>query len=399
MNYADLPTRYHGAAQGLCTTPVIFSGASMTLGRKFSHKTFWPEVSASKANILQYVGELCRYLVNAPVHPLEEQHNIRMAWGNGMRPDVWEVFRRRFKIPVIHELYAATDGMGATFNKNAGEFSRNAIGVRGLVWHRNNEGKEIRAKIDPDTEEIQRDESGYVRRAGVDEPGEVLHRVDPAMKQAAFLGYFKNEGASEKRWMRNVFERDDLWFRSGDVMREDADGRVFFVDRLGDTFRWKSENVSPPPLVSCRLILMLARALQVSTNEVSDVMGTFAQIAECNVYGVSVPNADGRCGCATIVCQPPSTPDSLDLSALADHVRSRLPRYAVPVFLRVAPQLAYTGTFKIQKGQAKREGVDVDLIEQAGSKDRLFWLPPNGKSYVPWRREDWEALKAGRIQI
>lgn len=215
----------------------------MALGRKFSHKTFWPEVSASGANILQYVGELCRYLVNAPVHPLERKHKLQMAWGNGMRPDVWEVFRQRFNIPVIHELYAATDGMGATFNYNAGEFSRNAIGVRGLVWHRRNEGREIRARINPDTEEIERDASGYVIRAGVNEPGEVLHRVDPAMRQAAFLGYFKNEQASEKRWMYDVFEKGDLWFRSGDVMREDADGRVYFVDRLGDTFRWKSENV------------------------------------------------------------------------------------------------------------------------------------------------------------
>lgn len=241
--YTCLPL-YHGAAQGLCTTPVIFAGASMALGRKFSHKTFWPEVSASGANILQYVGELCRYLVNAPVHPLERKHNLKMAWGNGMRPDVWEVFRQRFNIPVIHELYAATDGMGATFNYNAGEFSRNAIGIRGLLWHRQNEGREIRARINPDTEEIERNADGSIIRAGVDEPGEVLHRVDPILKKAAFLGYFKNEQASEKRWLYNVFEPDDLWFRSGDVMREDADGRVFFVDRLGDTFRWKSENVS-----------------------------------------------------------------------------------------------------------------------------------------------------------
>lgn len=128
-------------------------------------------------------------------------------------------------------------------------------------------------------------------------------------------------------------------------------------------------------------------------------MGTFDQIAECNVYGVAVPNADGRCGCATIVCQPPTTPETLNLSALADHVFARLPRYAVPIFLRVTPQLAYTGTFKIQKGQAKREGADIDLIEQAGSKDRLFWLPPSAKSYMPYRREDWEALKSGRVKI
>jgi len=251
---------------GLCTTPVIYAGAAMTLGRKFSHRTFWPEVSASGANRLQYVGELCRYLINAPPHPLERKHKVYEAWGNGMRPDVWEKFRERFNIEIIHELYAATDGLGATFNRNRGPFSQHAIGVRGLIWHYYNGNREIRAKIDPDTEDIVRAADGFVVKAGVDEPGEVLHRVDPALAEASFKGYFKNTTASEKRWMRDVFKPRDLFFRSGDVMRVDADGRVFFVDRLGDTFRWKSENVS--------------------TNEVSDVLGAFEQIAECNVYGV-----------------------------------------------------------------------------------------------------------------
>lgn len=376
--YTCLPL-YHGAAQGLCTTPTIFAGSSMRLGRRFSHKTFWPEVYESKANRLQYVGELCRYLINAPVHPLERSHCLDEAWGNGMRPDVWETFRQRFNIPVIHELYAATDGMGATFNYNRGEFSRNAIGIRGLVWHSRNGENEVRAKIDPDSEDIVRGSDGFVIRAQVDEPGEVLHRVDPSVRMAAFRGYFKNEEASEKRWMYNVFEPNDLWFRSGDVMRVDADGRVFFVDRLGDTFRWRSENVS--------------------TNEVADVMGTFHQIAETNVYGVAVPHADGRCGAAILVLQPPTTVETLDLKALAEHVTSQLPRYAVPIFLRVAPELSYTGTFKIQKGQAKREGADLDKIEASGSKDSIFWLPPGATSYVPYRREDWEALKSGKVKL
>lgn len=375
--YTCLPL-YHGAAQGLCTTPVIYAGAAMTLGRKFSHRTFWPEVSASGANRLQYVGELCRYLINAPPHPLERKHKVYEAWGNGMRPDVWEKFRERFNIEIIHELYAATDGLGATFNRNRGPFSQHAIGVRGLIWHYYNGNREIRAKIDPDTEDIVRAADGFVVKAGVDEPGEVLHRVDPALAEASFKGYFKNTTASEKRWMRDVFKPRDLFFRSGDVMRVDADGRVFFVDRLGDTFRWKSENVS--------------------TNEVSDVLGAFEQIAECNVYGVQVPNADGRCGCATIVPTPSTTVENFDFAGLTRHVKSKLPRYAVPLFLRMAPQLSYTGTFKIQKGQAKREGIDLGLIEK-NSKDKVFWLPPNGESYAPFRHEDWEALKSGQVKL
>jgi len=128
--YTCLPL-YHGSAQALCASPVIYSGAALRLGRKFSHKTFWNEVSESGAHILQYVGELCRYLVNAPPHPLERKHSVTMAWGNGMRPDVWETFRQRFDIPIINELYAATDGLGSAFNRNVGEFGRNAIAVRG----------------------------------------------------------------------------------------------------------------------------------------------------------------------------------------------------------------------------------------------------------------------------
>lgn len=377
--YTCLPL-YHAAAQGLCCNPVVAAGASMRLGRKFSHKTFWPEVSESGATHLQYVGELCRYLINAPSHPLERAHKVRMAWGNGMRPDIWERFRTRFNIPIINELYAATDGMGATFNWNCGEFSRNAIAVRGTIFNWRVGGREVRARIDPDTEEIMRsDHDGFVIKSGVNEPGEVIHKVDPELKESSFRGYYGNPAATEKRWMRDVFEKGDLWFRSGDVMRQDADGRLFFVDRLGDTFRFKSENVS--------------------TNEVADVLGTFDQIAEAGVYGVAIPHADGRCGCATIVLKDGNAPEALKCEELAQHVLKRLPRYAVPLFLRVTPQLQYTGTFKIQKGPAKREGVDLDLIEKSGSKDLVFWLPPNATAYQAYRREDWERLKAGEVKL
>lgn len=376
--YTCLPL-YHGAAQGLCTVPTIWAGSAMTIGRKFSHRAFWPEIFASGANRLQYVGELCRYLVNAPPHPLEREHRLKEAWGNGMRPDVWEKFRQRFGIPVIRELFAATDGTGSTFNENRGEFTRNAISLRGALWHYWNNGAEVRVKIDPDTEDIVRNSDGFAIRSAIGEPGEVFHRIEPGMKEAIFRGYFNNAAASENRFISNVFQPNDLWFRSGDVMRQDADGRVFFVDRLGDTFRWRSENVS--------------------TNEVADVVGTFAQIDEANVYGISVPNADGRCGCAAVVLSDGVEPGLLDLAGLARHVMDRLPRYAVPLFIRVTPTLSYTGTFKIQKGQAKREGVDLDAIAKAGSKDLLFWLPPGADSYQPYGRTDWESLRNGTAKL
>ena len=187
------------------------------------------------------------------------------------------------------------------------------------------------------------------------------------------LGYHDNAAANAEVFL------PDGWFRSGDMMRQDADGRVFFVDRLGDTFRWRSENVS--------------------TNEVADVIGSFPEIDECNVYGVSVPNADGRCGCAAIVLSTGVSPDTLDLAGLAQYATERLPRYAVPLFLRTKSALSYTGTFKIQKGQAKREGVDPAVISEVASQDRLFWLPPGAKAYEPFNSEHWQSLKSGTVKL
>lgn len=216
--YTCLPL-YHGAAHGLCLAPMIGGGGTVILSRKFSHKTFWPEVHASKANIVQYVGELCRYLINAPPHPLERAHCVEMAWGNGMRPDVWEVFRQRFNIECINELYAATDGLGSSFNANRGPFSRNAIGVRGPYWHYLNGNNEKRVYIDPDSQEILKNAQGFATECKVGDAGEVLHRLDPNAPVSAFAGYYKNKAAGDKRMIRDVFEKGDMWFRSGDMMR------------------------------------------------------------------------------------------------------------------------------------------------------------------------------------
>ncbi|KAF2833088.1 long-chain fatty acid transporter-like protein [Ophiobolus disseminans] len=366
---------YHGAAHGLCATPCIHAGATIALGRKFSHKTFWPEVAASKANILQYVGELCRYLLNGPANPYERKHNVQMAWGNGMRPDVWEPFRERFNIPVINELYAATDGLGASFNRNAGPFTAHTIGLRGLLWNWRFNNEEVRVKMDVDTEDIMRDAKGFAIRCGVNEPGQVLHRLTPETLPSV-PGYFNNDDATEKRRIYDVFEKGDMWFKSGDMMRQDCDGRVFFVDRLGDTFRWKSENVS--------------------TNEVADMVGKYPQIAETNVYGVSVPGYDGRAGAASIVMTDGVTEATFNFQELATHARAVLPGYAVPLFLRVTPALEYTGTLKIQKGRLKREGVNPDLVT---GEDKIYWLPPTSDRYLPFERKDWEGIKSKSVRL
>jgi acyl-CoA synthetase (AMP-forming)/AMP-acid ligase II len=206
--YTCMPL-YHGAAHGLCTTPSIHAGSTIVLGRKFSHRTFWPEVAASGANILQYVGELCRYLLNGPTNPYERKHKVQIAWGNGMRPDVWEPFRERFNIPIINELYAATDGLGATFSRNAGPFTAHAIGLRGLLWNYRFGDQEVRVKMDVDTEDIMRDENGFAIRCGPNEPGQVLHRLTPEMLPTV-PGYYKNDEATQKRRITDVFEKGDM---------------------------------------------------------------------------------------------------------------------------------------------------------------------------------------------
>ncbi|PVI03827.1 acetyl-CoA synthetase-like protein [Periconia macrospinosa] len=372
--YTCMPL-YHGAAHALCTTPIIHAGGTIVLGRKFSHRTFWPEVHASKATTIQYVGELCRYLVNSPPHPLERAHVVQRAWGNGMRPDVWEPFRERFNIPVINELYSATDGLGPLYNRNEGPFTANALGLRGAIWNWRFGDQEVRVKMDVDTEDILRGEDGWAVKCKDGEPGQVLHRLTEET-DAAGPAYYLNQKATDGRRIRDVFEKGDLWFKSGDMMRQDASGLVYFIDRLGDTFRWKSENVS--------------------TNEVSDVLTSHPSIIEANVYGVSLPGYDGRAGCASIVLAPSLAFDDVDWISIANHVRKLLPGYAVPIFLRVTEELEYTGTLKLQKGRLKREGVD---LEKVSGKDRWVWLPVGEVGYVEYGKAGWEDVKAKRVRL
>ncbi|KAI0112361.1 fatty acid transporter [Hypoxylon sp. NC0597] len=389
--YTCLPL-YHASAQGVCCLPCLSIGATMILSRRFSHKTFWPEVHASRATIIQYVGELCRYLLNVPPGPLDKGHKVRMALGNGLRPDIWEAFRQRFggSKMVIMEFYASTDGLGIISNKNRGPFSVGAISVRGLLWHWMNGDREARVRIDPDTQEIIRGENGFAIKCKANEPGEMMYRLNP--DNPSTPQYYRNAQGSEKRRIADVFVKGDLWFRSGDAMRLDSDGRLFFVDRLGDTFRWHSENVS--------------------TTEVGDIVGSYPEIAEANAYGVTVPFADGRAGCvATVAAEGISTKledivneRGLDLKGLAEHCLTKLPRYAVPIFLRIVKQLEYTGTMKLRKGRLRSEGIDLDAIQKTANElkedvDTIYWMPPGENKYNLFKREDLQEIKYGKVRL
>ncbi|BFZ55408.1 long-chain fatty acid transporter fat1 [Savitreella phatthalungensis] len=365
--YTCMPL-YHGTANILGFGSCLAVGATFCLGHRFSNKTFWPEVRQTRATIIQYVGEVCRYLLAVPPSPLDGQHNVRMAYGNGMRPDVWERFRQRFKIPTITEFYASTEGVGGSFNHNSNSLGAGAVGKLGSLGRALSQSYAI-VKVDTDTEELVRDKNGLCVLCGPGEPGELMYVLEEGNAERAFVGYFGNQKASDSKLIRNVAKKGDLYMRMGDLMSVDADGFTYFHDRLGDTFRWKGENVS--------------------TTEVAEAIGSFPGIAEANVYGVQLPNHDGRAGCAAVDLDPST---KVDWEKLGQHVAKALPKYAVPLFVRIT-RMQSTGNYKQQKVGLRNEGVDHSKC----GGDQIKWFK-NGR-YVDFEPRDWQALVAGQAKL
>jgi fatty-acyl-CoA synthase len=235
--YAPLPL-YHTVG-GVCAPGIALTvGGAIALRRQFSASAFWSDCVRFDATLFQYIGELCRYLLNAPDHPDERRHRLRLVIGNGLRPDVWDRFQARFAIPRILEFYGATESNLTLFNLDGGP---HAIGrvpayMKGAV-------NVALIRFDPVAESPVREASGRCIPCVEGEVGEAIARIDPAKAQMRFEGY-SDAGATESKILRDVFEPGDAWFRSGDLMRSDRLGYLYFVDRIGDTFRWKGENVS-----------------------------------------------------------------------------------------------------------------------------------------------------------
>jgi acyl-CoA synthetase (AMP-forming)/AMP-acid ligase II len=370
--YTSMPL-YHSSASVLGVCAALRAGTTICLSAKFSHKTFWPEVRASNATIIHYVGETCRYLLSAPPDPLDKTHKLRAAFGNGLRPDVWEPFKSRFNIPTIYEFYAATEAPGGMWNRSTNAFSAGAIGRNGTLSSLLFSAGLCVVRMESDTSDPMRSSSGLCILATPNEPGELLYKLDPAQIAQKFQGYFNNDAASSSKILRNVKSAGDAWYRSGDLMRRDADGRWWFVDRIGDTFRWKAENVS--------------------TAEVADILGKHEHVREANVYGVQVPGHDGRAGCAAVVLKAETTEEVL--CSLATHVKKELPGFAQPVWLRVTKEMQTTGTNKQQKSVLQREGIEVGDVESEG--DMMFWL--KGEKYVRFTKRDLDALKGGKVKL
>jgi len=353
---------YH-ATGGLCGVGCALSfGGALIIRPKYSTSAFWPDVQRFKATLFMYVGELCRFLVNAPQVPEEQGHTLRCAIGNGMRRDVWEQFQKRYNLPDIVEFYGSTEGnVGLVNSMN----QPGAIGrVPSYIRHRFNIDL---VKFDMDAEKPVRAADGRCVPCGPDEVGEAIGRIDPNDARFRFDGYGSKED-TEKKILRNVFEEGDAWFRTGDLMTRDALGYYYFVDRVGDTFRWKSENVA--------------------TGEVAEAL-SFQGIEQANVYGVEVQGHSGRAGMAALVAQA-----GLDLDALRDHIHDALPAFARPLFLRLQEQGDTTGTFKLRKVDLVKEGFDPEKIA-----DPLYFDHPVIGKYVRLTAELYEQIVGGKLRV
>lgn len=377
--YTCLPL-YHGTG-GILSMMCLLSGVSVAVAPSFSVSTFWSDIRSSGSTYFAYVGELARYLLAAPASPLDKQHKVRHVYGNGMRPDVWGRFKERFAIEEITEFFTSTEGMLAMVNNNKGPWSDGAVGVHGGIVRWLLRNTYVPVEVDYETNEVVRDAKGLVKRRKFEDGGEVLVGIP---NEQTFPGYKGAEDATKKKFVRDVLKKGDLFYRSGDALRRDDQGRWWFMDRLGDTYRWKSENVS--------------------TAEVAEVIGKYPGVLEANVYGVLVPGSDGRAGCATIDVEP-SKLATFDWAGLAKHAGQCLPKYAVPVFIRlVAADVGRSASHnhKQGKGPLREEGADPALKGtkvEGGDGDTMLWMPPKHNGYVAFGKQDWESLVQGSAKL
>lgn len=350
--YCSLPL-YHNNALTVSWGAVLCAGASMALARKFSVSGFWPDVRRHGATAFCYIGELCRYLIRQESDGHDRDHSVRVAIGNGLRPDIWDEFKSRFGIERICEFYGASEGNlvfvnGFNMDRTAG-FCPLPFAV---------------VEYDPDTEAPITDDQGRMQPVAKGGVGLLLTKIT---NLAPFEGY-TDDAASEKKLYRDVFRKGDAWFDTGDLVRDQGMRHIAFVDRLGDTFRWKGENVA--------------------TTEVEKALDSHPAIAESVVYGVEVPGADGRAGMAAV------TPcDDIDWTGLAEHLKNELPAYAVPVFIRVRSEQEVTGTFKFRKVDLKKEAYSPPDDEP------VYFLPPKAEAYKPLTEDERQQIDNGEVKL
>ena len=359
--YAPTPL-YHGYANFVGFSPAFHKGACFASRRKFSASEFLPDVQRHGVTIFCYVGELCRYLMRTPPSPEDRKHKIRIATGPGLRPDIWRAFRDRFGIATIIDSYGQTEGNISLQNR------RGRVGSCGRCAPFQHEQLKL-AKYDLERGELVRGADGFLIECGVGEQGELLGRITKNSPMS-FDGYADPKD-NERKLVRDCFEKDDLYLRTGDLLKRDYASYYYFVDRIGDTFRWKGENVA--------------------TIEVEHLLNQAPGVHETAVYGVSVPGTEGRAGMALVV---PKDGVALDPRAFYEHATRVLPAYARPLFVRVAPQVDVTGNFKNRKTRLQDEGFDP-----ARFADTLWFRDDVRESYVPLDASLRDDIVAGRVRV
>ena len=354
----------HSVGGVVAPCSMLRAGGSVVIAEKFSAANFWDDIVRFNCTVFQYIGELCRYLLNAPASGLEIRHGLRLAVGNGLRGDIWESFAGRFAIPQILEFYAATEGNFSLFNV---EGKPGAIGrIPPLLAHR---FPASILKVDADSGSPVRGDDGFCIPCAHGEVGEAIGRIGTADRGGGPFEGYTELAETEKKILRDVFAEGDAWFRTGDLMLRDEQGYFHFVDRLGDTFRWKGENVA--------------------TSEVSDAIRDCPGVLDASTYGAAVPGAEGRAGMAALVVD-----QHFDFGIFAEHLSHRLPVYALPLFVRLCRALDATETFKQNKQRLIREGFDPSVV-----RDPLFLRDPATCDYRPIDRAGYARIVQGGVRF
>ena len=351
--YVTLPL-YHATGIVVCWCGVIAGHATLALRRKFSTSSFWKDVQKFDASAIGYVGELCRYLMDAPTSENEQRHRVKKMIGNGMRPNIWDKYKARFGVEEILELYASSEGnvgFSNVFNfDNTVGFSPTPYAI---------------VEFDKESNSPVKDDKGWCKKVKKGEVGLLIGKIT---RRSPFDGYTDPE-KNKSVIMKDVFKHGDSFFNTGDLVRDIGFRHAQFVDRLGDTFRWKGENVS--------------------TTEVENAVSEYEKIAEAVVYGVEIPNTNGRAGMAAITLSEGTTLTEQDLQQMATEFKKCVPAYAVPVFLRIQKQVETTGTFKYQKNKLKEQSFDPNKNDE-----RLLVLLPNATGYCDLTPEIFSNIEA-----
>ncbi len=359
--YCPLPL-YHTSGGVMCVNAVLRKGATLALARQFSAHHFWEDVAHHGATAFQYIGELCRYLVNQPAGPLDKSHRLRLAIGNGLRPDVWKVFQQRFAVAHIVEFYGATESNVAMVNLagREGSVGKPFPGLQTAL-----------VRFDTVCQDVVRGADGYCQACAPGESGELLGRISEGRSAAGRFEGYTSRAATEQKILRDVFASGDAWFRTGDLLFHDTDGFYYFVDRVGDTFRWKGENVS--------------------TQEVAEAVMAQHGVHLCAVYGVELPAAEGRAGMAAVVLEPGT---SLDGEVLFKGLENALPAYARPAFVRIQQAAELTGTFKLRKVDLQKQG-----YETGASQDRILYRDDEGRTYRLLDPQSYSRIQNGELHF